>query len=131
MAHRALVEIPVAFIENEADHSFVECVGERELKQHFLMGGDRTLNETLNQALNLKAAKAAAGSPARMQELNRQIEVTEELRVHWRGGIVNPYPTARHIFCSTGNAQRTNAPYVLRCGLLNRCACVVINVYKL
>jgi len=43
----------------------------------------------------------------------------------------NLYPTARHIWCSLGSARRTNAPYVLRCGHLNRCACVAINVYKL
>ena len=30
-----------------------------------------------------------------------------------------------------GTAHRTNAPYVLRCGHLNRCTCVAINVYKL
>jgi len=44
---------------------------------------------------------------------------------------LNLYPTARHIWCSLGTAHRTNAPYVLRCGHLNRCACVAINVYKL
>ena len=39
------------------------------MKQHLLMGGDQTLNEALNQALKLEAAKAAAGPPARLQEL--------------------------------------------------------------
>ena len=42
----------------------------------------------------------------------------------------NLYPTARHIWCRLGSARRTNATYVLRCGHLNRCACVAINVYK-
>ena len=45
--------------------------------------------------------------------------------------LYNLYPTARHIWCRLGTAHRTNAPYVLRCGHLNRCACVAINVYKL
>jgi len=44
--------------------------------------------------------------------------------------LVNLYPTARHIWCRLGSARRTNAPYVLRCGHLNRCTCVAINVYK-
>jgi len=44
--------------------------------------------------------------------------------------LFNLYPTARHIWCRLGSARRTNAPYVLRCGHLNRCACVAINVYK-
>jgi hypothetical protein len=39
------------------------------LKQHLLMGGDRTLNEALNQALKLEAATAAAGPPAGLREL--------------------------------------------------------------
>jgi hypothetical protein len=41
------------------------------------MGGDRNLNDTLNQALKLETAKAAAIPPTTMHELNRQIEVTE------------------------------------------------------
>jgi hypothetical protein len=52
------------------------------------MGGDRPLNETLNQALKLETAKAKAGPKARMQELNIQTEVSEELRAYWWGGIV-------------------------------------------
>jgi hypothetical protein len=34
-----------------------------------MMGGDWNLNESLIQALKLEAAKAAAGSPARLQGL--------------------------------------------------------------
>ena len=69
LAHRAFVELPVAFIRTEAAHSFIDGVRDRELKQHLLIGGDRTLNEALNQALKLEAEKAAAGPPARMREL--------------------------------------------------------------
>jgi len=69
LAHRAFVGLPVAFIQTEAAQSFIHGVRDRELKQHLLMGGDRTLNEALHQALKLEAAKAAAGSPARVREL--------------------------------------------------------------
>jgi len=69
LAHRALFGLPVAFIQIEAAHSFIDGVRDRELKQHLLIGGDRTLNEALNQALKLEAEKAAAGPPARMREL--------------------------------------------------------------
>jgi hypothetical protein len=69
LAHRALVGLPVAFIQTEAANSFIDGVRDRELKQDLLMGGDRTLNEALNQALNLEAAKAAAGPKARLREL--------------------------------------------------------------
>jgi len=39
------------------------------LKQLLLKGGDRTLNETLNQAIKMEASKAAAEPPARLQNL--------------------------------------------------------------
>ena len=69
LAHRALVGLPVAFIQTEAAHSFIDGIRDREVKQHLFMGGDLTLNEALNQALKLEAAKAAAGTPARLSEL--------------------------------------------------------------
>ena len=67
LAHRALVGLPVAFVQMEAAHSFIDSIWDWEVKQHLLMGGDRTLNEALNQALKLEAAKVAAGSPARLR----------------------------------------------------------------
>jgi len=69
LAHRAMVGLPVAFVQTETAHSFIDGIRDRELKQHFLMEGDRTLNEALNQALKLEAAKAAVGRPTRMLEL--------------------------------------------------------------
>jgi hypothetical protein len=39
------------------------------MKQDLLMGGDRTLNEALNQVLKLETAKAAAGPLARLRDL--------------------------------------------------------------
>jgi hypothetical protein len=41
------------------------------VKQHLLIGGDRTLNEALNQALKLEAAKAVAWPTARLREVTR------------------------------------------------------------
>jgi hypothetical protein len=35
----------VDFIQREAAHAFVDGVRDREVKQHLLMGGDRSLNE--------------------------------------------------------------------------------------
>jgi len=69
LAHRAFVGLPVNFIQTEAAHSFIDGLRDREVKQHLLLGGDRTLNEALNQALKLEAAKATAGPPARLREL--------------------------------------------------------------
>jgi len=69
LAHRAFVGLPVTFIQTEAAHSFINGMWDWEVKQHLLLGGDRTLNEALNQALKLEVAKATAGSPARLREL--------------------------------------------------------------
>jgi hypothetical protein len=58
-------------MQTEATHAFVDGVRGQEVKQHLLMGGDRSLNEALNQALMLEAAKAAAGPPARLRKVTR------------------------------------------------------------
>jgi len=71
MARRVLVDLPLAFIQKGAAHAFIDGLRDREVKQHLLMGGDRTLNEAFNQALKLEAAKAATGPPARLRELTR------------------------------------------------------------
>jgi hypothetical protein len=71
LAQRALVRLPVGYIQTEAAHAFIDGVWDREVKQHLLMGGDRTANEALNQALQLKVAKAAAWPPARLREVTR------------------------------------------------------------
>jgi hypothetical protein len=60
LAHRALVGLPVGYIQTEAAHAFINGIRDREVKQHLQMGGDRTLNEALNQTVKLEAAKAAA-----------------------------------------------------------------------
>jgi hypothetical protein len=69
LAHRALVGLPEGHIQTEAAHAIIDGIRDREVKQHLLMGGDRTLNEALNQAVKLEAAKAAAWPTARMREV--------------------------------------------------------------
>jgi hypothetical protein len=59
-AHRALVGLPADHIQTEAAHAFIDGIRDREVKQHLLLGGACTLNEALNQALKIEAAKAAA-----------------------------------------------------------------------
>jgi len=44
LAHRAFVGLPVTFIQTEAAHSFIDGLRDREVKQHLLLGWDRTLN---------------------------------------------------------------------------------------
>jgi hypothetical protein len=61
----------VDFIQREAVHAFIDEVREWEEKQHLLMGGNRSLNEALNQALKLEEVKAVDGPPARLQEVKR------------------------------------------------------------
>jgi hypothetical protein len=51
LAHRAPVRIAVDFIRREVIHVFVDVVRDRELKKHLFMGGKRSLNDSLNQAL--------------------------------------------------------------------------------
>ena len=70
LPHRAFVGLPVS-IKTEAAQSFIDGVRDREVKQHLLMGGDRTLKEAINQALKLEATKTTAGPPARLRELTK------------------------------------------------------------
>jgi hypothetical protein len=56
----------VDFIQREAIHAFINGVRGQKLKQHLLMGGDRSLNEALHQDLKLYVAKGAARPPERL-----------------------------------------------------------------
>jgi hypothetical protein len=47
----------------EATHAFLNGVRDQEVKQHLLMGGDRSHQKAINQT---QAAKAADGPPARL-----------------------------------------------------------------
>jgi hypothetical protein len=59
-AHRALVGLPFAFYQTGAVHAFIDGIRVRELKQLLLKGGDRTLNEALNQAMKIEASKSGS-----------------------------------------------------------------------
>jgi hypothetical protein len=59
----------VHFIQREAAHALIDGVRGQELKQHFLMGSDRSLSKAFNQALKLEVVKAAAGPPTRLSEV--------------------------------------------------------------
>jgi hypothetical protein len=48
-------------------HTLTDADRDLDLKQHLLLGSARSLNEALNQALKLKAVKAAARTPAMQQ----------------------------------------------------------------
>jgi hypothetical protein len=65
LTQRVLAGLPVDFIQREAAHEFIDGMRDWEVKQHLLMGGDRSLNEALNQDMKLEV-KAAAGTPARL-----------------------------------------------------------------
>jgi hypothetical protein len=66
LAHRDFVGLPVDFIQEEVANAFANRFWDREVKQHLLMGGEKSLNEALNQALRLGASKVAAGTPERL-----------------------------------------------------------------
>lgn len=73
LAHRGLVWLPVEFIQRQSPFAFVDGVRDREAKWHLLVGSDRSLNKAFNQVPELEAAKAAAGTSARltMREVTR------------------------------------------------------------
>jgi hypothetical protein len=69
LAHWAPVGLPQDFIQREAACSFVDGVKDWDVKQHLLSGGERSLNEALNQALKLETVKAAATPPTPLKKL--------------------------------------------------------------
>jgi hypothetical protein len=72
LAHRAFVGLPEGHIQTEAAHAFIDGIRDREVKQQLLLGGTCTLNDALNRAVNLEAAKAAAWPTARLREVTRE-----------------------------------------------------------
>jgi hypothetical protein len=58
-------------------YAFVDGIRDRDMKQWLLMGGDRTLSEALNQALQVEAAKRAAGTFVRLRQ------VRDRMRCQW------------------------------------------------
>jgi hypothetical protein len=53
-------------IHRAAAYALANRMKGREVKQHILMDGERSLNKALNQALKLEAAKAPARPPMRL-----------------------------------------------------------------
>jgi hypothetical protein len=60
--------LPGDFIVREAACAFIYRAGDQDVKQHLLMGGKRTLDEALNQALKLVVLKAAAKPVTKLWE---------------------------------------------------------------
>jgi hypothetical protein len=118
LAHRAFVGLPVTFVQTEAAHSFIDGVREREVKQHLLRGGHRTLNEALNQALKLEAAKAAAGPPARLRELTGAPARASQLPDRRRDGrpLWWECGSAGHLRRLDGSRVRTGTGETSKCG---------------
>jgi len=86
LPHRTLVGLPVAFIQTEAAHSFIDGVRDRKVKQNLLMGGDQTPNEALIKTLKLEAAKEAAEPPARLREPGRLVGQVSHLIADGKDG---------------------------------------------
>jgi hypothetical protein len=63
LAHQALVRLPEDFIQRQV-YTSVNGLKDWDMKQHLLMGSERSFNEALNQALKLEAVNATAGPPA-------------------------------------------------------------------
>jgi hypothetical protein len=47
---------PEDFIQKKAACTFIDGLKDQDMKQHLLMGGERSLSEALNQALKLEVA---------------------------------------------------------------------------
>ena len=71
LAHRALVGPPVAFIQTDAPHSFVEGVRDRELKQYLLMGGDRTPKWGLKSGLEIGGCSSGSRANSKAEGSDR------------------------------------------------------------
>lgn len=69
MAYQALVEMPENFIQRETDHAILDGMKDYYAKQNHFIGGERSINKALNQALKIEAAKAVVGPPARPWEV--------------------------------------------------------------
>jgi hypothetical protein len=66
LIHQPLAGLPEDFIHSKTVHAFINGVKNHKLKQNLLTGGERSLNEPLNQTLQLEAAKMADGQPVRL-----------------------------------------------------------------
>jgi hypothetical protein len=81
-------------------HSLMEW--ETELKKHFLMGSDTSLNEVFNQSLNLQAAKVVTIPPVRPWEVTRVplgtwLPLAKERSVCWQRRITSEETVSRDV----------------------------------
>jgi hypothetical protein len=77
LAHHVLVGLP-QYVQREEAYAFVSRIRDPELKFPLLMGGKRTLDKAICQALRLEAVKAAAGTPARLPMVRAGVTVTRD-----------------------------------------------------
>jgi hypothetical protein len=68
LTHQTPVRLPEDFIQRETVYVFVNTVNDSDIKQHLLMGGERSLNKTVNLALMPEAVKVAVRPPAKVWE---------------------------------------------------------------
>jgi hypothetical protein len=66
LVHQALIRLPEDFIWREADYVFTDEIKDREWKQQLLICSERSLNNTLNQALELQDAKVGSQPEAKV-----------------------------------------------------------------
>jgi hypothetical protein len=69
LAYQALVGLPENFIQRETAHAILDGMRDYYAKQNYFTGGERSLNEALNQALKIKAVKTAVGLSAKPWEV--------------------------------------------------------------
>jgi hypothetical protein len=60
LPYLAYPTLPEEHIRREAGCAFVDGVGDTDIKMKLLLGGEKTVNETLRQALELQAVSLAA-----------------------------------------------------------------------
>jgi hypothetical protein len=62
LAHHAYPTLPDEHIRREADRAFVDEIEDPDIKIKLLLGGEKTVNEALRQALELQAVLLVARS---------------------------------------------------------------------
>jgi hypothetical protein len=60
LAYRAYPTLPEEHTRREAGCAFVDGVGDADIRIKLLLGGEKTVNEALRQALELQAVSLAA-----------------------------------------------------------------------
>jgi hypothetical protein len=69
LAYQALVGLPENFVQRETIHAILDGMRDYCAKQKDFIGGERSLIETLNQALKIEAVKVAVRQPVKPWEV--------------------------------------------------------------